>query len=127
MTKLWIFSDLHYEHGNSNPPSAPDHDVCIVPGDLNHLPWAIEMLKDGSMGNGTTLYVPGNHDFYRQESMEGAERLAEQNVERSNVFLCNPAEYVFNGIRFLGCTLWTDYERQSDGGNGYCRQLYERP
>src|ERR1035437_4476933 len=110
MTTLWIFSDLHYEQGNSNPPSAPDHDVCIVPGDLNHLPWAIEMLKDGSMGNGTTLYVPGNHDFYRQESMEGAERLAEQNVERSSVFLCNPAEYVFNGIRFLGCTLWTDYE-----------------
>jgi len=111
VSRLWIFSDLHYEQGNSNPPSAPDHDICIVPGDLNHLEWSIDMLKRGELSNGSpTIYVPGNHDYYRQESMEGAERLAEARVTRSNVFLANPAEYVFGGIRYLGCTLWTDYE-----------------
>jgi hypothetical protein len=109
--KLWIWSDTHFESGNSLfPGPAPDHDVCIVPGDLNYLPWAIESLKSGEFGNGTTIYVPGNHEPYRQESMEGAERLAEQNVKNSNVFLANPAEYVFDKTRFLGCTLWTDYE-----------------
>ena len=110
MTRLWIFSDLHFEMGNSGPSSAPDHDICICAGDLNHLPWAIDMLKSGKLGNGTTIYAPGNHDYYRQELMEGAERSAQQNVKLSNVFLCNPGEYVFNGIRFLGCTLWTDYQ-----------------
>jgi Icc-related predicted phosphoesterase len=115
MTKLWIFSDLHYEQGNSLPPSAPDHDICIVPGDLNHLQWSIDMLKRGELGNGNpTIYVPGNHDFYRQDSMEAEERLAEKRVEQSNVFLANPAEYRFNGIRFLGCTGWTDYELFGD-------------
>ena len=24
--------------------------MCVVPGDLNYLPWAIEQLQDGSMG-----------------------------------------------------------------------------
>jgi calcineurin-like phosphoesterase family protein len=110
MTKLWIWSDPHFENGQilfAGP--APEHDVCIVPGDLNYLPWAIESLKSGEFGNGTTIYTPGNHDYYRQESMEGAERLAEENVKNSNVFLANPGEYVFGGVRFLGCTLWTDY------------------
>lgn len=110
MTKLWIWSDTHFESGNSLfPGPAPEHDVCIVPGDLNYLPWAIDSLKSGEFGNGTTIYVPGNHETYRQESMEGAERLAEQNVKNSSVFLANPGEYVFDGTRFLGCTLWTDY------------------
>jgi hypothetical protein len=77
--------------GKSNPPSAPDRDVCIVPGDLNHLPWAIEQLKDGSMGNGTTIYVPGNHDFYRQASIEYASKLSADAAIHSNVFLANPA------------------------------------
>jgi 3',5'-cyclic AMP phosphodiesterase CpdA len=110
MTRLWIFSDLHFEQGNNFPPPAPDHDVCVIPGDLNHLPWAIESLQSRELGNGVTLYVPGNHDYYQQESMEGAERLAEQNVKRSNVFIANPAEYVFDRTRFLGCTMWTDYQ-----------------
>jgi Icc-related predicted phosphoesterase len=115
MTRLWIFSDLHYEKGNSVQPVAPDHDVCIVAGDLNHLQWSIDMLKRGELGNGNpTIYVPGNHDYYRQDSMQAEERLAEKRVEQSNVFLCNPAEYVFHGIRFLGCTLWTDYELYGD-------------
>jgi predicted phosphodiesterase len=111
VTKLWIFSDLHYENGNTIAAyGAPDHDVCGCVGDLNHLQWAVGMLKEGILGNGTTIYVPGNHDYYRQESMEGADRLAEARVTRSKVFLANPAEYVFEGIRFLGCTLWTDYK-----------------
>jgi Icc-related predicted phosphoesterase len=111
MTKLWIFSDTHYEMGNSDPPSAPAHDVCIVAGDLNHLQWSIDMLKRGELGNGNpTLYVPGNHDYYRADCMETEEQMAKKRVEQSNVFLCNPGEYHFNGIRFLGCTLWTDYK-----------------
>ena len=110
MTKLWIFSDLHYEQGNSLPRSAPEHDICICAGDLNHLPWAIESLKSGELGNGTTIYVPGNHDFYRQSSIEYASKIGADSAIHSNVFLANPAEYCFHGIRFLGCTLWTDYQ-----------------
>ena len=109
MTKLWIFSDLHYEQGNSLPPSAPDHDVCVCVGDLNYLEWAIIGLTSGEMHNSTTVYVPGNHDYYHQESMEGAERIAKEMVKGTNVFLANLDEYVFAGVRFLGCTLWTDY------------------
>ena len=111
MTKLWIFSDPHFEQGNSIPPSAPHHDVCICAGDLNKLEWAVEQLASGELGNtGPTIYVPGNHDYYRQESMEGAERVAAEKVKGTNVFLANPNEYFFHGTRFLGCTMWTDYE-----------------
>jgi predicted phosphodiesterase len=110
VTRLWIFSDLHYEMGNSDPPAAPSHDVCVCAGDFNRLEWAVEQLASGDLGNGTTIYVPGNHDFCRAESMEGAERVAAEKVKGSSVFLANPDEYVFKGTRFLGCTMWTDYE-----------------
>jgi Icc-related predicted phosphoesterase len=115
LTRLWIFSDPHFEMGNNIPASAPDHDVCVVAGDLNKLEWAVEQLASGELGNtGPTIYVPGNHDYYRTESMEGAERLATEKVKGTNVFLANPDEYVFNGTRFLGCTLWTDYKLYGD-------------
>ena len=115
MTRLWIFSDPHFEMGNNIPASAPDHDVCVVAGDL--ISWS-GLSSNWPVANSATparrSTFPAITTTTVRNSMEGAERLATEKVKGTNVFLANPDEYVFNGTRFLGCTLWTDYKLYGD-------------
>jgi predicted phosphodiesterase len=119
MTRLWIWSDPHYEINNTTTAHpAPDHDVCVIAGDFSYIEIAVQMLSDNPMwiGNRATVYVPGNHEFYRTKrgSMEAAERAAAQAAGGSRVFLLNPGETVLHSTRFLGCTLWTDFALYGD-------------
>jgi predicted phosphodiesterase len=119
VTKLWIWSDPHYEQNDTMTAyPAPDHDVCVIAGDFAYIEDAIEMLSADPLwiGNGATVYVPGNHEFYRtkRDSMESAERAAAQAAGGSRVFLLNPGEIILHGTRFLGCTLWTDFALYGD-------------
>jgi predicted phosphodiesterase len=116
MTRLWIWSDPHLEQNDTlTAHPAPAHDVCVIAGDFSYLEQAVETLSAEPghwIGNkAATVYVPGNHEFYRTKrgSMESAERAAAQAAGASRLFLLNPGEVELNGIRFLGCTLWTDY------------------
>ena len=120
MTKLWIWSDPHYEQNDTmTAHPAPHHDVCVIAGDFSYIEDAVAMLgaEPGNwIGNKQTVYVPGNHEYYRTRrgSMESAERAAAEAAAGTRVFLLNPGEVVLNGIRFLGCTLWTDYALYGD-------------
>jgi hypothetical protein len=100
LTRLWIFSDLHYEMGNSDPPSAPSHDVCVCAGDFNRLggqssnwPAATSAMAPQSMYLATTTFTARNR--WKAPSTWPPRR-----VKGTNVFLANPDEYVFNGRGF---------------------------
>jgi predicted phosphodiesterase len=120
MTKLWIWSDPHYEQNDTmTAHPAPDHDVCVIAGDFSYLEQAVETLSAEPghwIGNRQTIFVPGNHEYYRTRrgSMESAERAAAESASGSRLFLLNPGEVDLNGIRFLGCTLWTDFALHGD-------------
>jgi predicted phosphodiesterase len=107
MTKLWIASDLHHGESISHQP-APAHDVFVCAGDWSRLDTAIDTLQSGIIGNGPTVLVPGNHEYYGTV-IEDAERAGAELAGGSRVFLLNPGVAVLGGVRFLGCTLWTDY------------------
>jgi hypothetical protein len=116
MTKLWIASDLH--HGWSiSRPRAPEHNVYVCAGDWSRLDTAIRTLQSGIIGNGLTVLVPGNHEFYGTV-IEDAERAGGDLAGGSNVFLLNPGVAVLSDVRFLGCTLWTDYALFGREGKG---------
>jgi calcineurin-like phosphoesterase family protein len=107
MTKLWIASDLH--HGWSiTRPRVPDHDVFVCAGDFSRLDNTIETLTSGLYGNRLTVVVPGNHEYYGTV-IQDMERTGAALAARSSVSLLNPGVAVLRGIRFVGCTLWTDY------------------
>jgi hypothetical protein len=58
------------------------------------------------------VYVAGNHEFYHQEYHQVRERLKSS---IGPMFHClENDEVVINGVRFLGCTLWTDYALYHD-------------
>jgi len=120
--KLHILSDLHLEFSAFDPP-ATDADVIVLAGDIDKgnkgVYWARETFPDKPI-----LYVPGNHEFYGTQRLETLHllRIAGQ---QTDVRILDEDEVVLDGVRFLGCTLWTDFllfgdakknKAMSDGG-----------
>ena len=103
--KLQILSDLHLGSGGFEPP-ATAADVVILAGDIARpkeaVPWAKQFGKP-------VLYVAGNHEFYGG-SIDGTLQTLKQSCTGSPVQVLDDSEIVLGGVRFLGSTLWTDFE-----------------
>jgi len=103
--KLNILSDLHLSF---EPFARPvnDADVVILAGDIARpreaAAWATGFAKP-------VLYVPGNHEFYAS-SIDRVIAELERLCRGTNVHVLDDSEAVIDGIRFLGTTLWTDFE-----------------
>lgn len=104
--KLLVLSDLHLEFEPLTPP-AVEADVIVLPGDIwtkdNGIYWARETWPDKPI-----IYVAGNHEYYRTERNAMLKTLRTSARETDVHFLEND-EVMLDGVRFLGCTLWTDF------------------
>jgi len=110
--KIQLFSDLHLEHSHRHPPfllPAISADVVVLAGDIDNgtraIDWAEKTFPDR-----TVLYVPGNHEYYDAELVTSAAALKARARRSANVKVLDNDELTIDGVRFLGCTLWTDFE-----------------
>jgi predicted phosphodiesterase len=108
--KLWIQSDQHFEINGlpRNALSAPGADVFVCAGDLMHNPqggvqWLTKSIPIPS------VYVVGNHEFYRGIYTTWREEGLQEASLHPDVHLLENAISVIDGVRFIGCTLWTDF------------------
>ncbi|QAU32999.1 metallophosphoesterase [Janthinobacterium sp. 17J80-10] len=109
--KIQFASDLHYEFLEKQFPdyriiSPADADVLVIAGDIHRATMAIQTFADWPV---PVVYIHGNHEAYYQQYDDLLEELREQ-AHGSNVHFLENDELVLNGVRFLGCCLWTDYE-----------------
>ena len=108
--KLHILSDLHLSASAFEAP-ATDADVIILAGDIarpkDAIAWASAFTKP-------TLYVPGNHEFYGGSLASTVHEL-KQLCRGSNIQVLDNDAVVMNGVRFLGATLWTDFQLFGEG------------
>jgi predicted phosphodiesterase len=109
--KLNILSDLHLGHGGLNLPQN-DADVVILAGDIARpqeaVAWALGIAKP-------VLYVAGNHEFYGG-SISGRLDELRQLCAGTHIHVLDNDEVIIGGVRFLGATLWTDFQLFGDGG-----------
>jgi Icc-related predicted phosphoesterase len=109
--KIQLASDLHLEFIQRDFPGErlilPAHgaDVLVLAGDIANGAKALELFKNWPV---PVLYVAGNHEFYSQSLEETRAELLRAAAGTSVRFLDNTVAD-FGGVRFLGCTLWTDY------------------
>jgi len=107
--KLNILSDLHLGFGAMDRP-VNDADVVVLAGDISRpreaIAWALKFDKP-------VLYVPGNHEFYGN-SIDGALEELQRLCQGTQVQVLDNRELVMGRVRFLGCTLWTDFELFDD-------------
>lgn len=116
--KIWTVSDLHLDHAAWQPPEPPDADVLVVSGDVREgvIP-SMEWLRYESGFKGPIVYVLGNHEFYHS-SIERERSLARDYSAVSGIHVLDDSECLIDGVRFVGGTLWTDYDLYSDGDEG---------
>ena len=110
--KLLILSDLHIEREPFYPVDLDgriddEADVVVLAGDIHEgtagIRWARETFPDKPI-----VYVAGNHEFYGHHWVMLLDQLRES-ARKHDVHYLEASGVDIGGVRFLGCTLWTDF------------------
>ena len=105
--KLHILSDLHLEFCPFTPPPT-EAGVVILAGDIHvsthGFGWARAMFPQQEI-----LYVAGNHEFYRHD-WDGHLDAMRTEARHHRVHFLEDDAVLIDGVRFLGTTLWTDFD-----------------
>lgn len=107
--KIQYFSDIHLEFGSVTIPET-DADVIIAAGDIGIYKQGVEWLKTLKK---PVIYVAGNHEFYENELNATLSAIRAES-RGSNVTFLENEKLMLEGIRFLGCTLWSDLGGDED-------------
>lgn len=122
--KLLFLSDLHLEFGSFQVPDVP-FDVAVLAGDVavpatKAIQWA---RRAANFGERTPIvFVPGNHEFYSDVLSAGLANMRKV-AAGTNVHALDCDQVVIGGVRFLGCTLWTDFALRIDTADGPRRDV----
>lgn len=104
--RILVLSDLHLEHAPFDPP-AFEGDVVVLAGDIRNGVEALRWART-AFPRHPIVQIAGNHEFYDGEYDETLSRMREAAPALGIHFLENDAVTI-DGVRFLGCTLWTDF------------------
>jgi Icc-related predicted phosphoesterase len=111
--KLLVLSDLHLEFGRLSTVIdgrgiEEGADVVVLAGDIAEgergIRWARETFISKEI-----VYVAGNHEFYGHGFEALTDRMREV-ARQMDVHFLERDEVTISGVRFLGTTLWTNFE-----------------
>ena len=116
---IQLMSDLHLESNpHFAPQPAPGADVLVLAGDIGSYQntSALTRLDIADFGLGRfanwpcpVVFVPGNHEYDGQE-FNVAHAWLRDACQRLGLVWLERAVQVIAGVRFVGCTLWTDFD-----------------
>lgn len=104
--RLHVLSDLHLEQAPFQPPRC-EADVVILAGDVARGSDGVRWARDWPDAP-PVLYVAGNHEFYGH-AWPGLLASLREVAAGSTVRVLEDEQAVIGGVRFLGCTLWSDF------------------
>jgi predicted phosphodiesterase len=121
VTRMLLMSDLHIEFGDLAVPKV-EADVAVLAGDIHIGPAAARWSGALAARLGLpVVQVAGNHEHY--DTLFRSGRHFERTIKDLHAEAASgPGRVVFleretavvAGIRFIGCTLWTDFELYGD-------------
>lgn len=111
--RLLVLSDLHVEIWRDFAPkfdvAVSKPDIVILAGDIHtkaRAPtWAASVFPGIPV-----LYVSGNHEFYGGTLDKASDAIREACEPYPDIHYLDCDEFVIHGVRFLGVTLWTDFD-----------------
>lgn len=134
--RIQLFSDLHLERDPSFEPLIhPGTDIIVLAGDIGSYQ-ARSRLQDEDFGlarfapartgsGARVLYVPGNHEFDDFEHDQAYERLQGVCGDLGIEWLDRQVA-VIDGVRFIGSTLWADFDAVAAQEPDLTKQLQAR-
>jgi predicted phosphodiesterase len=130
--KIQLLSDLHLEsHPNFQASPATGADLLVLAGDIGSYQTGSALAAHGIDDFGLArfsplpvaqggagwptpvLFVPGNHEYDGLDFDTAHARLRET-CTRLGIIWLERQTVVLGGVRFIGCTLWTDFDSLSD-------------
>jgi len=123
--KLHIASDLHLDGNRKQLPELPGGDVLVIAGDLCEVhnlyneqlqrwcQWQLQKYNH-------VVAVLGNHEHYGGKLQQSKQEL--QGLLPHNCVVLENQTLILDGVRFLGCTLWTDMGGQNPVTIWDCKQ-----
>lgn len=119
--RIKLLSDIHLEF-NKWPKrfrdTAETADVVVLAGDIGvgmeGIAWALATFDC------PVIYVMGNHEFYGKYAMQELHDKARERTEGTHVHVLENESVVIDDVRFLGCTLWTDFDVSGDENREEC-------
>ncbi|MGH2861660.1 MAG: metallophosphoesterase [Solirubrobacteraceae bacterium] len=121
--RLHVLSDLHLEHAAFIVPEV-DADVVVLAGDVAPGTAGIEWMRRHLDGR-PVLYVAGNHEFYGHELPGLMPRLKDA-ARGTQIHVLENDEIVIDGVRFLGCSLWSDFDFAGPESRANTMRICER-
>lgn len=117
--KIQLLSDLHLEvHPGFVPQPAAGADLLVLAGDIGSYQEG-SLLADADFGLARfsprhgwpvpVLYLPGNHEYDGLEFDATHARLR-ATCERLGIVWLEREVVSFDGVRFVGTTLWADFD-----------------
>ena len=113
--KIALYSDLHletlqrYPGLNRVPEPKEAVDLVVLAGDINQ---GTAGLDDLARLGRNHIYVSGNHEYYNHD-IEILDQQLQEKADKLNLHFLQRTMVEIQGVRFLGCTLWTDFDIQS--------------
>ena len=135
--RIQLFSDLHLERDpDFRPQLAPDTDVVILAGDIgSYQPrsrlagddFGLERFAPQRTGapRGRVLFIPGNHEFDGLDYDATYARLRDV-CARLGIEWLDRTVLTIDHVRFVGSTLWADFDALALQQPDLARQLQQR-
>ena len=135
--KIQLLSDLHLEvHPHFVPQPTPGADVLVLAGDIGSYQagsllgamgdehFGLERFADWPV---PVIFVPGNHEYDAQD-FDAAHARLRATCERLGLHWLERETLVLDGVRFVGTTLWTDFDAlaEDEGSTDLARRLRQR-
>jgi predicted phosphodiesterase len=135
--RIQLFSDLHLErYAGFVPLIRDDTDVVVLAGDIGSYQSGSRLQEDDfglgrfsprrpGAGRARVLYIPGNHEFDGLEFDEAYARLRATCAGLGIEWL-DRETLVIDGVRFIGTTLWSDFDALAVQEQDLTKQLQRR-
>ena len=116
--KIQVLSDLHNEFSFYKIKIHKDADVLVLAGDIVNAD-SIDFLKSTFKKiDIPVIYIAGNHEFYTKNNNLTkslvTEKIKEIVKDFSNVHFLDNSSIEIDGVRFIGSTLWSDFNLSSN-------------
>lgn len=121
--KISSGSDLHLAFGNLTLNNDDNAEVLCLNGDICELvdiEKYLPFFKDVCSKWNHVLYVLGNHEFYGT-SIQAGLAIASA-IPIPNLHVLDNDIKVIGDVTFLGCTLWTDFNKNDFGAKRECHK-----
>jgi Calcineurin-like phosphoesterase len=124
--KILVMSDLHLDTGplgliKGGRQPGDDADVVILAGDIDEGTFGLRWART-TFPKQEIIYVVGNHEYYLGV-MEEVQAAMVRCAGELGIHLLENSSVDIQGVRFLGCTLWTDFDLM---GKSRRQELMER-